>query len=99
MKNDIEGKLNTSQNKMENSMSAVETKISTDISAIVSSHTEFQEKIMDELDRWLEGVATVIEQQTQKLRWVSTTFYKRCDETSHWHDRISKLHTKTLLWL
>jgi hypothetical protein len=82
IKNDIKGELNTIWDKMENSINTMETKTSpnqkkmkndiqeqvrNDISAIRYSHVEFEEKIMDKLDKHLKGIVTVAEQQTQKL--------------------------------
>jgi hypothetical protein len=42
VRNDIEGKINTGQDKMKNSTSAMEMKISANISAIRSGQEEFE---------------------------------------------------------
>jgi hypothetical protein len=46
---------------MENSTSAMDTKLSGDISAIRSGKAVFQKKTADKLEKQLKGVVTVIE--------------------------------------
>jgi hypothetical protein len=50
-KNHIEGKINTGQAKTVNSLSAMETKISANISAIRTSHIVFEGKIRYKLEK------------------------------------------------
>jgi carbonic anhydrase len=68
VQNNMENSISATKNYIKNRISGIGNKISADISAIKSAHSQLEQKIMDKLDKQLKIGRNVVEQQAQKLR-------------------------------